>query len=184
MNIQAEIILDKLRPLREQGLPEMYNDSEYAKLVMSFGVNEAEWHQLQEAYNDYLVRGKNMLKEGDLNEAARILEKAILIRPNELDGLSALSEAYLRLWQQNPDVAYYSDNSLALVQRCLHISPEHEASQTRLAVLRPQVRIASAKSSTVILIFAIGLALAFIGAGLILFLAYKIAAPSAGSHFH
>lgn len=184
MNIQTEIILDKLRPLLEQGLPEMYKDSEYTELVMSFGVNETEWHQLQEAYNDYLTRGKNALKEGDLNNAAKILEKAVLIRPNDLDGLSALSEVYLRLWQQNPDAAHYSDKSLALVQRCLHISPEHEASQTRLAVLRPQVSIASSKSSRVVLFLAITVALIILAAGLLVFLTFKGSDASAGSHFH
>jgi tetratricopeptide (TPR) repeat protein len=183
MNLQAEIILDKLRPLKEKGLPELYNDREYTDLIMSFGLNESEWHILQESFFDYLNTGKSYLKNGDLEDAANTLEKAVVIKPNNLEVLSALCEVYLQLWQQNPEEAIYSDRSLKLVNRCLEISPDHEASHTRLTILRPKVKIADVKIKRVIIIGAVALTIILLAVGMMFFILNR-SGGGPGSNFH
>lgn len=181
MNIQTEIILDKLRPIREQGFLEIRQGDEYMELVQSLGVSEEEWGQLQEAFYDYLRHGKNYLQEHNLEDALKNLEKALLIRPDDIDTLSALSEVHLRFWQKKVDVASHQKADY-FVKRCLAIWPEHEASQTRMAILHPKVTVnATARSAGVyIAIAAVIIALAM---GILVFLTIREGAPMNEPHY-
>jgi tetratricopeptide (TPR) repeat protein len=175
--MKTEIILDKLRPIREEGFPELYKEEEYIDLVQSLGVDEAEWQQLQEAFGEFLQEGKKQLQENQLEEAQELLEKALLIRQDDVETLSALSEVHLRLWRNNgsADDSYKAER---YARRCLLIQPDHEAAQTRLAIIRPNVNIeGSANSKRVIILVALMVALALMG-----IIAYMVLANAAPPH--
>lgn len=161
--MNTEIILEKLRPIREEGFPELYKEEEYIDLVQSLGVDEGEWQQLQEAFGEFLQAGKKALQENQLNIAREFLEKALLIRQANVEVLSALSEVHLRLWRKEglAEDAYKAER---YASRCLIIQPDHEAAQTRLAILRPNVNVeGSASSKRIMLLIAIAVALMLLG---------------------
>lgn len=180
MNIATEIILDKLRPIREQGFPKIYSGDDYVELVQSLGVNEAEWGQLQEAFYAYLQQGKQQLKDKELEDALRNLEKALLIRPDDVDTLSAMSEIYLRLWQENGDSDTFAKAD-DFASRCLLLQPEHEAAQTRLAVLHPKVRVNTSANKMKILIMVAAFLVAM-AVGLLVFFLMRTDAGMGGHY--
>ena len=156
MSISVENILDKLRPIREQGFPKVYSGDEYVELVQSLGVSEQEWGQLQEGFYEYLEKSKTYLKDNELENALLNIEKALLIRPNDVDTLSAISEIYLRRWQEKGDTHSF-EKADYFANRCLMLKPEHEASQTRLAVLHPKVMVRKSNPVMTVLMVVIAL---------------------------
>jgi tetratricopeptide (TPR) repeat protein len=181
MNLTTEIILDKLRPIREQGFPKMYSGEEYVELVQSLGVSEQEWGQLQEGFYEYLQNGKKQLKENELEDALTNLEKALLIRPDNIDTLSAISEIHLRAWQSRGDTHSF-EKADYFVNRCLLLAPEHEASQTRLAMLHPKVRVNASPNKMGMVILIAGFLIAM-AVGLLVFFVMKADAVGPGVHY-
>lgn len=143
--------------------------------MQSLGVDEEEWQQLQEAFGELLQEGKKALQEEQLNSAQDFLEKALLIRQDNVETLSALSEVHLRLWRKQ-GLAQDSYKAERYANRCLMIQPDHEAAQTRLAILRPNVNVeTSASSKRIIILIAIAVALILLG--FIFYFVMSMAAP-------
>ncbi len=111
---------------------------------------------------------KKYLRENRIKKAQLLFEKAHLISTNEIEVLSGLSEINLRLWQQFPEEEKYSSKAIFYAERCLKIQPEHEASLTRLAVLKPRVEIYGVSRNAKMIALMARL-VAMLIAGLILF---------------
>ena len=73
---------------------ESVSDEEMQKIALELGLSSADLLKIESVFNDSLTRGKGFMKFKEWNSAIKELEYAVILKPNNVLALQALTLCY------------------------------------------------------------------------------------------
>ncbi|MCS6822522.1 MAG: tetratricopeptide repeat protein [Microscillaceae bacterium] len=117
-NLKA--FIQKLLELQQKEKP--LSLEEMKAIAHSIGLSEADWQNVMQAFEGYLLRAKGYLKYGNWQDAIEELEQALALNPSHKEVLTCLVQAYYQKWiaSRSPKD---KEKALQYAERCIQIHP-------------------------------------------------------------